>query len=85
MQNRFGVILARITNELLITLSPGCRRQLVETDVDIFSWLFWWIYFLFTLFNLIGVLKKCVQNKNLRFLSNFIVFSLQGKCYLEIV
>lgn len=56
MQNRFGVIQAQITNEPLITLSPGCLRQLVVADVnvDIFSLYFCdGCIFFFTLFYLI--------------------------------
>lgn len=81
MQNRFGVIQTQITNEPLITLSPGCPRQLVVADVnvDIFSLLLWWMYFLFTLFYLIDDKKVLFFFlKNLRLLSHYIVFSLQG-------
>lgn len=85
MQNRFGAIQAQITNEPLITLSPGCPRQLVVADVnvDIFSLLLLWMYFLFTLFYLIDdkkVFKK--TKKPSSFVSLYRLFSARY-CYLE--
>lgn len=85
MQNRFGVIQAQITNEPLITLSPGCLRQLVVADVnvDIFSLYFCdGCIFFFTLFYLIDDKKVFFLKKPSSFVSLYRLFSARY-CYLE--